>query len=131
MRSVGVLITVSCVTDGLFDLHALPVGVELVRHHEGQGGTNDRAHLRAMRDDVDRPVGIDADEDIRMQGRLVGVRAPVAGFLRPQQLGHGLRAEYEGPGSGQPHEEPAAADVDDLAHAPPFAAALMAARIRW
>src|SRR5258706_38805 len=78
-----------------------------------------------------RPVGTDADEDIRMQGRLVGVGTPVAGFLRPQQLGHSLRAEYEGPGSCQPYEEAAAADVDDLAHTPPFAAALMAARIRW
>jgi hypothetical protein len=84
-----------------------------------------------MRDDVDRPVGIDADEEVRMQGRLVGVSAPVAGSLRPQQLGHGLRTEYEGPGSGQPDEEATAADVDDLAHARASAAALMAARIRW
>ena len=57
---------------------------------------------------------------------------PERRLLREQGRGQDFRGKHEGAGSGDAVQELAAADVFDAAHdRPPFAAALMAARIRW
>ena len=130
-RAVGVLIAVARVANALLDGHAAPVGVELVGGHLRQRRPDAGAHLGAMGDDEDRAVGTDAEIHARIQRRRLGL-GPERRLLREQGRGQDFRGEHEGAGSGDAVQELAAADVFDAAHdRPPFAAVLMAARIRW
>ena len=130
-RAVGILIAVARIADALLDGHAAPVGVELVGGHLWQRRPDASAHLGAMGDDEDRAVGTDAEIHARIQQRRLGL-GPERRLLREQGRGQDFRGKHEGAGSGDAVQELAAADVFDAAHdRPPFAAALMAARIRW
>ena len=133
-RPVRVLVTVLRVAEPLLDAHGVPVGVELVGRHERQRGADAGAHLGPVRDDVDRPVGLDAEVDARVERGGLGTGAD-ARVLRKRGLGQHLRGEHEGAGRERGAEEVAAADVFDEIHARPpfrrFAAVLMAARMRW
>ena len=66
-RAVGVLIAVAGVADALLDAAAAPVGVELVGGDHRQRGADAGAHLRSVRDDEDRAVGLDAEIDTRIE----------------------------------------------------------------
>ena len=55
------MVAVSLVADGLLDLHALPIGVQLIGRDQRQRGPDPGAHFRTVRDDEDRAVGLDAE----------------------------------------------------------------------
>ena len=69
LRSVGVLVAIPRVADALFDLDARPVGIELVGGDHRERGADAGPHLRAVRHDMHRAVGIDAEVDARMERR--------------------------------------------------------------
>src|SRR2546427_9447746 len=74
MRSVCVLIPVTRVAYRLLDFQSLPVGVQLVGNYQRQRSANSRAHLGAMRDDVNRSVRIDSEKYAGMQGDKIRTR---------------------------------------------------------
>src|ERR1041384_5996729 len=53
MGTVGILVAVFFVTDGLADFHAVPVGVEFVGDDAGKSGLGAAAHFGAVGDGVD------------------------------------------------------------------------------
>jgi hypothetical protein len=142
LRAVGVLVAVARVADALDDLDAGPVGVELVGGDHRQRRADAGPHLRAVRDDVHRPIGIDAQEDARVEGGVVrGVaEAGCAGIrsMGEQRVRHEARGDDEGARREHAAEEapPAHVGRDDGprrhggGHARPSAALLMAARTR-
>src|ERR1700746_3536466 len=73
MRTVGVLIAVSRVTDRLIDFYAPPVGIQFVGDHQGQSGSNYGSHFRAMSDNPDTSVRLDTYEHIGMKRGIIGV----------------------------------------------------------
>src|ERR1700751_3361053 len=62
MRTVGILIAVSRVTDRLIDFYASPVGIQFVGNDQGQSGSDYSSHFRSMRDNPDSSVRLDTDE---------------------------------------------------------------------
>ena len=73
VRSVGVLRAVFCITVGLQHVHSAPVGVEFVGKNARQAGAHAVSHLRPVGNDVDRSVGVNADENAGMKrGRTDG-----------------------------------------------------------
>ena len=113
LRAVGVLVAVARVADALDDLDAGPVGVELVGGDHRQRRADAGPHLGAVRDDVHRAVGIDAQVDARIEGGVVGRRCgsrstPV---LREQRLRHEAGGDDERAGREHAAEEAPAADV--------------------
>src|SRR5918996_463068 len=64
MRSIGVLIAVARIADGLVDLHLLPIGVQLVSNDERERSANAGAHLRTMSDNPYGAVRINPDKHI-------------------------------------------------------------------
>ena len=68
-RAVGVLVAVLGVARRLGELDAAPVGIELVRHHLGDGGANALTHLRAVRGDRNGAIGGEGDEEVRLERR--------------------------------------------------------------
>ena len=94
MRSVCVLIPVTRVAYRLLDFQSLPVGVQLVGNYQRQRSANSRAHLGAMRDDVNRSVRVDSDKYVGMQGGKIRMRILWKAF-GPHKFRVVARAEYE------------------------------------
>ena len=131
MRSIGVLVAIARVADGLFDFYPLPVRIQFIRQNERDGSAAAGAHLRAVRHQVDGSVGINSYKHAGMQDGAVGVRT--RGCLRgPQGLRNQAHTQDQGASGNQALQKTAAADIQNVvAHTFSPAAALMAARIRW
>ena len=86
MRAVRVLITVAGITDRLIHLHSLPVSIEFVSYYQRERSPDDGAHLRAMRHDVNGPIGINSDKRIWVQGGPVSVRLTGVRLSFPDHL---------------------------------------------
>jgi hypothetical protein len=129
-RTVGVLVAVTRVADRLLDGDPAPIGLQLVGGHLRQRRPDAGPHLGTVRDDEDGAVGADAEVDARIERRRLGLRAERR-RLGPDGLGQHLGRDDEGAGRRDPLQEVPAADILDRAHArPPFAAVLIAARMR-
>src|SRR5579864_6316695 len=129
MRTVGVLIAVSRVTDRLIDFYALPVGIQFVGHDQGQGGSNYSSHFRAMRDNPDSSVRLDTNEHIGMKRGIIGVSAYIIGLVSVQYFRRVICTHDKRSRRTQPLEEPSSTHIFNRAHAFSSAAALIAARI--
>src|SRR5580704_9439014 len=130
MRTVSVLVAVPRIADRLINLHTLPVGIQFVSQNHGKSRANYRAHFRAMSDNPDSSVSLDAHKNIGMKGGVVGVGAHAAGLLSPQYVGCVINAYNERSGASQSLEKPTPTHIFNRAHANSCAAALMAARMR-
>src|SRR5262249_40054144 len=93
MRSVGVLRTITWVSDCLVDLDAAPVGVQFVGDHQRERGPNSGAHLRTVGYDSHGAVGFDRDEDIGLEDGRPGAALSLAG-LREQEVRGKRHAEH-------------------------------------
>ena len=102
-RTVGVLATVFLVTDGLFDLDALPIGFQFFGDNHGQRGANARAHFRTVRDDDHAAVGFQAQID-------AGLPGGIAGRCCSGLDGENARAQYQRAGGKYATHKIAAAD---------------------
>src|SRR5580692_10121721 len=87
MRTVRVLVAVSRIADRLINLHTLPVGIQFVSQNHGKSRANYGAHFRAMSDNPDSSVSLDAHKNIGMKRGVVGVAAHAGGLLSPQYSG--------------------------------------------
>src|SRR5271156_2903084 len=130
MRTVSVLIAVPRIANRLINLHTLPVGIQFVSHHHGKSGANYRAHFRAMSDNPDSSVSLDAHKNIGMKCGVIGVSAHAGGLLSPQYFGCVISAYDERSGASQSLQKPTPTHIFNRAHAGSCAAALMAARMR-
>src|SRR5262249_53410109 len=63
--TVGVLVAVLFIAHRLHDFHSIPVGVEFVSDDAGKSGLAAAAHFGAVRDGVDRAVGVDREVGAR------------------------------------------------------------------
>ncbi len=66
--SVRILIAVLGVPNSLFDLHALPIGIQLVGRHERQRGSDAGSHFGPMGHDEDGAIGFDPEIHARIEG---------------------------------------------------------------
>ncbi len=103
MRSVGVLISISRITDRLFEFHPLPVRIQFVRKNERDGSAAAGAHLRPVRHHVDGSVGVDSDERAGMQDGAIGMSSSPG--LGSPQFGNqvGNQAHTQDQGAGRNH----------------------------
>ncbi len=125
-RSVGVLIAVFRVALGLDDLHAVPVGFELVGEHHRQSGLDSGAHLGAVRDNRHQPGVIDHQVDVGLKCR----RSRGLGCRHRNFSKTDIDAEHEtGSGHRASHDIPPA-QIHDRGHQITSVTDLIAARIR-
>ncbi len=130
-RSVGVLVAVLHVADGLLHLHARPIGVQLVGGNQRERGPDAGAHFGAMRDDEDGAVGLDAQVDAGVHRRGFSARPETCRALREQLHRRDAGHQHKRSGGKHPAQKVTPGDVFEGAHArPPCAAALIAARMR-
>ena len=94
MRAVRILRAVAFVAEGLFEFHALPVGIQFIGQNQRHGSAAGRAHFRAMGDDVDCSVGIDSHEYVGVQRGMVDLGVPRQS-LRVQRIGKILHAQHK------------------------------------
>src|ERR1700731_4728712 len=116
MRTVGVLIAVSRVTDRLIDFYALPVGIQFVGQDHRQGGSNDGSHFRAMSDNPDSSVRLDTDEHIGMKRGIICVSTHIVGVVSPQLCGHKMGPQDDRPRRTEALEEPSSTHIFNHAH---------------
>jgi hypothetical protein len=131
MGPVSVLISISFVADGLIDFHAVPVRVQLIRHNQRKCRADRGAHLRAVRNDVHRPVCFYSHEHIRMKGRPVSLSLSVRRRVTRKNRRHVSNGQHKRSRGHNSLQKPAAAHVFNVSHALFSAASLIAARIRW
>ena len=119
------------------DLHAAPVGVELLGDDRGEAGVAALAHLEMLGDHRHRAVVPDAQERVGLEGRSGrGRLRALPGGLRRPAAGQIERQRQRGPGGRAYADEIAAGDfARELAGrghaAPPSAAVWIAFRMRW
>src|SRR5258708_15830814 len=130
MRAVRILISIALIADGLLELHALPIGFEFIGQDKRDRRADSRSHLRAMRDDENRPVRINSEIHAGIQHSVIDFRIFGESF-RPQSFRQETHAEHQRSRRYHSLHESATAYVLNCAHAwLPSAAALMADRIR-
>jgi hypothetical protein len=78
-RSAGPHAPEGRVAVGLDDAHALPVGLELLGDDHGHGGEDALAHLRLGDPDAHRPLAIDGQPGVGLEGRLLRGRGARGG----------------------------------------------------
>ena len=130
MRTVRVLIAVSRIADRLINFHALPVGIQFIGYHQGQGCANYSAHFRTMSNNPDGSVGLDTHKHIGMKSGIICVSMPIVGLLSPQYFRRVTCAQDERSRSSHALQKPTPTYIFNRAHASSFAAALIAARMR-
>ncbi len=114
-RAVGVLAAVAVlVAERLLDLHARPVGLELVGDDHGEAGAHALTHLGAIAQQRHRAVIGDGEEDARivLEPARHGIAAIFLGGLRMQR-GRQSGREHERAG-GEPEQHGAPADIGGL-----------------
>src|ERR1700752_1711528 len=116
MRSVSVLRTIFRIAVSLQHMHSAPVSIEFIGKNARQAGSDAVSHLRPMRNDVDRSVGVNADENTGME-RGRAHRGGGASGSGPERLRENPGAEDEGPGREHALKKTAAADIFDGDHA--------------
>src|SRR5246127_5734909 len=129
VRTVGVLIAVSRVTDGLIEFYALPIGVQFVGHDQGQSGSNYSSHFGAMSDNPDCSVRLDTYEHIGMKRGIIGVSTHIVGIVSVQHSRRVICTQHKRSRRTQSLEESSSTRIFNRAHAVSSAAALIAARI--
>src|ERR1700676_5140314 len=130
MRSIGILVTISLVADGLLDLHSLPIRVQFIGDNERQRRAACRAHLRTRSHDPHGAVGIDSEIVAWMQNGVIRI-CVVWEFVARQKFGVITYAEHKRScRDDAARQKSAPADVLNRAHAISPAAALIAERIR-
>ena len=87
MRSIGVLIAIAWVADGLIDFYSFPVGIQFVSNYHRQGSTNHRTHLRTMRHNIHRAISVDSYKGVRVQRGTIGIRSAGCVVVVPQNFG--------------------------------------------
>ncbi|SST12513.1 Uncharacterised protein [Acinetobacter baumannii] len=115
-RAIGVLVAVARFVAGRLDhLDPAPVGLQLVGHHHRQAGAHALSHFRAVADDADRAVPVDAHVDLRVVYPAVGHGVGAEGLLlggqgvAPAPVG----SHQQHAGGADALEETAAAEIAD------------------
>src|SRR6516165_10031824 len=118
MGTVGILVAVLCISDGLHNLYPVPVGVQLVGDNAWQARAIATTHLRAMTNDEYRAVGVDRQVHVWLEHRLVH-RAVAASGRRcvPQRAREELRPQHERARSDHAPQKATTADIFDFDHA--------------
>ncbi len=94
MRSIIVLVAVALVGIRLLDLDLGPVRIEFISQDQGQRGADAGAHFGTRRNDRNRLVGLDSNEYVWPQHRILRARAGRGG-LRPENFGDKRRTEHQ------------------------------------
>ena len=121
-RTVGVLIAVLRIADGLFHPDALPIGIQFVGRDHGKHAADAGSHFRPVGDDHHGSIGFNAQVDAGMERRVIH-------FGAAQRLLQNRHADDERSGGYKLLQESPAADDINRGHAFTPAACLMAWRI--
>jgi hypothetical protein len=119
VRTVGVLVAVLGVADGLVDLDFAPIRIELVGQNQGQGSPAPATHFGAIGHNGHRTVTRYPDEKIGLKRRAARRRI---GGTCPQRFGQQARSQHEGTCRKGCLKKITPAEVLYLVHANSFAA---------
>ena len=133
MRSVRILIAVLFIARRLHELHARPVGIQLICHDSRQRRAAPASHLRAVRDDVRGSIRADRQVHVGVQRRCGHCVGSASIRSSEQALRHQAYAQHKrsGPQHALQESTPAGdsftiirGNIFDLHHAPPLCSSM-------